>query len=147
LTKKNNFYILFFIEENIHNDFFISIIKNRDNARDFLSGALPENIASKIDFNYLDYDDTSYIQNRFKDLFSDIVIKTKINNRNADIFILVEHKSTLPEANALFRPRNTSKLASRMKAGKSFPLGTKYTRNSLRVYFIFTDFILRILYV
>jgi len=90
------------MENNIHNDFFISIIKNRENAIDFLSGVLPDKILKEIDFNYLDFDDTAYIQNRFKDLFSDIVIKTKINNKNTDIFILIEHKSTAPDDKALF---------------------------------------------
>nr|MBP7552612.1 Rpn family recombination-promoting nuclease/putative transposase [Spirochaetota bacterium] len=90
------------MEENIHNDFFINIIKNKKNAADFLSGVLPNEISSKIDFDYIDFDDTSYIQNRFKELFSDIVIRTKIENRYGDIYILIEHKSSLPESKALF---------------------------------------------
>ena len=94
--------IIYTMENNIHNDFFISIIKNRENAIDFLSGVLPDKILKEIDFNYLDFDDTAYIQNRFKDLFSDIVIKTKINNKNTDIFVLIEHKSTAPDDKALF---------------------------------------------
>ncbi len=90
------------MEYNIHNDFFINIIKNRENARDFLAGVLPENIYKLLDLTNIDFDDTSYIQNRFKDLFSDIVIKTKIANRNVDIYLLVEHKSTVPDKNSLF---------------------------------------------
>ncbi|OHD17259.1 MAG: hypothetical protein A2086_11250 [Spirochaetes bacterium GWD1_27_9] len=90
------------MENNIHNDFFINIIKNKQNAIDFLSGVLPSDLLKEIDFNYLDFDDTSYIQNRFKEFFSDIVIKTKINDKNADIFVLIEHKSTLPDDKALF---------------------------------------------
>jgi len=90
------------MEENIHNDFFISLIKYKNNARDFLKLSLPEEISSKIDFNYIQYDDTSYIQNRFKDLFSDIVIKTKTEDKDTDIYILIEHKSTLPDKRALF---------------------------------------------
>ena len=64
--------------------------------------ALPKEISSRIDFEYIDFDDTSYIQNRFKDLFSDIVIKTRLENKNLDIFILIEHKSSVPDKNALF---------------------------------------------
>ena len=90
------------MENNIHNDFFVNIIKNRQNAIDFLSGVLPTDLLEEIDFNYLDFDDTSYIQNRFKEFFSDIVIKTKINGKNADIFVLIEHKSSIPDEKALF---------------------------------------------
>ncbi len=90
------------MENNIHNDFFIKTIKDKQNAVDFLSGVLPDELLSKMDLSVIDYDDTSYMLNRFKDLFSDIVIKIKIDNKNADIFILIEHKSTLPDNNALY---------------------------------------------
>ncbi len=90
------------MEKNLHNDFFVNIIKNPDNARDFLLETLPSNISSKLDFKNLEFDDTSYIQTRFKEFFSDVVIKSKLDDKNIDIFILVEHKSYLPDTNALF---------------------------------------------
>ena len=90
------------MENNIHNDFFVNMMKDEKNASDFLWGVLPDDIKCHIDLTDINYDDTSHIQQRFKDLFSDIVIKTKIDSDDLDIYLLVEHKSVLPDEDALF---------------------------------------------
>jgi len=90
------------MEKNIHNDLFIHTIKNKKNAVDFLHGVLPKEIFDKIDENYIEYDDTSYISEELKEYYSDVVIKTKYKNRETDIYFLIEHKSGLPKEVELF---------------------------------------------
>jgi len=87
---------------NIHNDFFITTLKDKKNAQDFLKEALPKEITSLINFENLEYCDNTYILPDFKNYFSDMVIKTTIKEQPADIYFLLEHKSTPPKANELF---------------------------------------------
>jgi len=87
---------------NIHNNFFVSILKKGNNARDFLIEALPKAVSDKLDLNHIEFCNTSYIQERFEEFFSDVVIRTRISGTPADIYILTEHKSSLPGKNALF---------------------------------------------
>ncbi|MFY9377642.1 MAG: Rpn family recombination-promoting nuclease/putative transposase, partial [Peptococcia bacterium] len=87
---------------NIHNDFFITTLKDKKNAQDFLKEALPKEITSLIDFNNLEYCDNSYIQPDFKNYFSDMVLKTTIQGKATDIYFLLEHKSAPPKGNSLF---------------------------------------------
>ncbi len=88
--------------KNIHDKFFHITMKDRENAVDFLKLALPEDISKDLDFSVFDYDDTSYIQDRLKKYFSDIVIKTRIKQEPCDIYILIEHKSERSGDQAIF---------------------------------------------
>ena len=83
---------------NVHDDFFNGIMKNKQNATDFLSGALPAEIVNQIDFTNIEYDDTGYGGK----YISDLVVKLKIADKPLDIYILLEHKSTQPNKNDLF---------------------------------------------
>lgn len=76
-----------------HDIFVAKLFKKEKNARDFLDFFLPAEIKNIIDLSYIDYDDTSYIAYKYKKDFSDIVIKTKIKEKQSDIYILIEHKS------------------------------------------------------
>ncbi len=87
---------------NIHNDFFITTLKDKKNAQDFLKEALPKEIVPLLDLENLEYCDNSYIQPDFKNYFSDMVLKTTLQGKPTDIYFLLEHKSTPPKANHLF---------------------------------------------
>ena len=86
--------------ENIHDKFFKKVFSNVENVRDFLYTSLPLDIQSAIEFDSLTIDPTSYIADDIKDYFCDIVVKTKLKDSdcNADIYIIMEHKSYYDKA-------------------------------------------------
>jgi len=85
--------------ENVHDNYFKSMFKKRENVRDFLSAALPDKITKYIDFNKIEIDDSGYVSNEVKGYFSDIVVKSKMKGKRKedeiplDVYILFEHKS------------------------------------------------------
>jgi len=98
--------------DNIHDKFFKKVFSDVVNVRTFLKLSLPKPILKSIDIKNIKIDSTEYITGEMKRYFSDIVIKTKIigksekdkekdkqekknkkAKRDADIYILFEHKS------------------------------------------------------
>ena len=84
---------------NIHNNVFIKTFLDPENVRGLLQIALPEQIRNIINFSEIKIDPTSYISDEIKGYFSDVVVKTRVKTyeqkeSKADIYILVEHKST-----------------------------------------------------
>ncbi len=85
--------------ENVHDNYFKSIFKKKENVRDFLSAALPDKVTKYIDFNKIEIDDSGYISNEVKGYFSDIVVRSKMKGKRErdeiplDVYILFEHKS------------------------------------------------------
>ena len=81
--------------ENIHDKFFKKVFSNVENVRDFLYTSLPSDIQRDIDLDGITIDPTSYIADDIKDYFCDIVVKTKLkdSDSDADIYIIMEHKS------------------------------------------------------
>ena len=87
---------------NIHDKLFYTVFRSPENTREFLSLALPTPLLQRIDLSQLKIDNTRYVSKKFKDLFSDIVVKTKMQAKSddkknkkidVDIYILLEHKS------------------------------------------------------
>jgi len=83
---------------NIHNNLFIKTFSDPESVKVFLKMALPESIASNIDFSEIKIDFTTYISDEIKDYSSDIVVKTRLKTGDnqiiqLDIYILVEHKT------------------------------------------------------
>ena len=87
---------------NIHDKLFYTVFRNPENTAKFLSIAIPNPLFQRIELSQLKIDNTRYVSKKFKDLFSDIVVKTKMqaksggkNNKkiDVDIYILLEHKS------------------------------------------------------
>ena len=84
---------------NAHNNVFIKTFSDPENVKVFLKMALPEPVKAAIDFSEITIDPTSYISDEIKDYYSDIVAKARMKSGEgediaADIYILVEHKST-----------------------------------------------------
>jgi len=81
--------------DNIHDKFFKKTFSDIRNVKDFLYTALPAELQKHIDFDNLDIEPNSYIENNVKEYYSDVVIKSKIKKSciEADLYILFEHKS------------------------------------------------------
>jgi len=84
---------------NVHDKMFRKTFGNLKNSRGFLSIALPKPLQNAIDLSELEIDDSQYVDDRFKDSFSDIVVKAKMKSRSnqshtlpVDIYFLFEHK-------------------------------------------------------
>ncbi|GAH72652.1 unnamed protein product, partial [marine sediment metagenome] len=88
--------------KNIHNNFIHNILKQSENASDFLMVSLPDDIIKHIDLTKIDYDDTGYVLKNFKEYFSDLVVKTRTKDNEVDIYYLVEHKSCYKSSEAIF---------------------------------------------
>ncbi|MCP4668136.1 MAG: Rpn family recombination-promoting nuclease/putative transposase, partial [Deltaproteobacteria bacterium] len=70
------------------------------NTRAFLKSALPASLRRTLDLAYLHIDPTNYVSKKFKERFSDIVVKTRVKKGKnkktgppVEIYILFEHKS------------------------------------------------------
>lgn len=87
-----------------HNDLFINIMKDKENITDFLKNGLPVNISKHLDLYTIDYDDTNYVKNDFKNNMSDLVVKTtlKESQKPVDIYLLIEHKSVKEPQQMIF---------------------------------------------
>ena len=92
-----------------HDKIFVKTFGSPTNAKAFLKMALPEMFLEVLDLSKLRIDKTRYVDDRFKDSFTDMVFKTKMKRRSApasgkakeiaaDIYILFEHKSYRDEA-------------------------------------------------
>ena len=84
--------------DKINDKLFKETFKKKENVRTFMKKALPEEIKNRIDFSAIEISPTDYVSKEFKDLFSDIVITTKIKTKgggriNTDICFILEHKT------------------------------------------------------
>ncbi len=71
--------------ENIHDKFFKRVFRNPKNTRAFLKGALPQRLRRTLDLAHLHIDPTNFISKKFKERFSDIVVKTRVKKgKNKD---------------------------------------------------------------
>ncbi len=77
-----------------HDKFFKRMIGNENNIVDFLRFSLPDEVLSEINLTNLSFINTSYIDDKYKEYYSDIVVSTTLqSNKGIDIYILIEHKS------------------------------------------------------
>ncbi|MCK5808886.1 Rpn family recombination-promoting nuclease/putative transposase [bacterium] len=80
----------------LHDQFFLATMSDVKNATDFLKAKLPTEIASRIDFSHIEVVSSSHHdKKRYRKLYSDLVIKTKLKNSEtpAEIYVLFEHKT------------------------------------------------------
>jgi predicted transposase/invertase (TIGR01784 family) len=76
-----------------HNNFFVTVFSNHENMVDLLTQLLPE-VAADIKIDSLQIDETSYIDEKLQDLYSDIVYNCESNNgTKTKISLLFEYKS------------------------------------------------------
>jgi predicted transposase/invertase (TIGR01784 family) len=84
--------------DKINDKLFKETFKKKENVRTFMKKVLPEEIKTRIDFSGIEIGPTNYVSKEFKDLFSDIVVKTKMKSKsgrriNTDICFILEHKT------------------------------------------------------
>ena len=61
--------------------------------RDFIENYLPESILKMVDLSELEIQSGSHVDEELSELFSDILFRTKINQREGYLYFLFEHKS------------------------------------------------------
>ncbi len=79
--------------QNPHDKFFKEIFSNPLVARDFIENYLPELILKIVDLNELEIQNGSHVDEELSELFSDMLFRTKINQRDGYLYFLFEHKS------------------------------------------------------
>jgi predicted transposase/invertase (TIGR01784 family) len=82
---------------NVHDHFFRSLLSDPAKARLFLQEVLPPDLQQELDLSGLSFDKESHVKPDLRARFSDLVIHTRMRDRRADIYILMEHKSA-PDA-------------------------------------------------
>ena len=82
---------------NPHDRFFKETFSKKEEVQDLIVNTLPEELTRGIDFTSLQLDNTSYIDNKLKENFSDIVYNCKYKGKETiKIALLLEHKSYKP---------------------------------------------------
>ena len=79
---------------NKHDAAFKQTFSQKRIAKDFLENNLPQEVLDIIDMNTMELARDSFEDEKFKEFFSDLIYNVKINNKDAYICFLFEHKST-----------------------------------------------------
>jgi hypothetical protein len=74
-----------------HDDFFKKTFGRLDITKNFLQSYLPENLREFVDFSELDPRPISYVGK--SSYYSDLLFKSKIENKKFGVYLLFEHKS------------------------------------------------------
>ena len=76
-----------------HDKFFKETLSDIHTAKDFLQNYLPREILAVIDVDTITPQKDSYIEIELTEAFSDLLFRTKINQKEGYIYFLFEHKS------------------------------------------------------
>jgi Uncharacterized conserved protein len=79
--------------QNPHDKFFKDTFSNPLVTRDFIESYLPESILKMVDLSELEIQNGSHVDEELSELFSDMLFRTKINQRDGYLYFLFEHKS------------------------------------------------------
>ena len=79
--------------QNPHDKFFKDTFSNPFVVRDFVKNYLPEPILKMVDLSELEIQNSSHVDEELSEVFSDMVFRTKINQRDGYLYFLFEHKS------------------------------------------------------
>ena len=79
---------------NPHDQFFRTAMTNRCVAKSFLTAHLPKDLHQHIDFDQLEIQPRTFINDIRKESAVDVLIKTTFASQEAYIYLLVEHQST-----------------------------------------------------
>ena len=78
---------------NPHDTYVQSTFGKVNFAMDFLNNYLPEELVELIDIKTLESRPTTFISEELKKQFTDLLYRVNINNKEAYIYFLFEHKS------------------------------------------------------
>lgn len=87
---------------NAHDQFFRTAMSNKQVAREFLQTWLPSELSQLIDFEQLEIQPRSHINELRQESEVDVLFKTTIEGREAYLYLLLEHQST-PDPLMAFR--------------------------------------------
>ena len=92
---------------NKHDKIVKDTFSNPEIAKAYFSEFLPDALKDVIDFNSMTYVDGSFIQEEFKEFFSDLLFQFKVKNSNKDLIVslLFEHKA-YPDKHVLIQIGN-----------------------------------------
>ena len=76
-----------------HDKLFRSSLQFPKVAREFLELYLPENIKQQLDFNSIEYCQTSFIDEQLKLSQTDVLFRARIANKDAYVYILAEQEA------------------------------------------------------
>ena len=79
--------------QNPHDKFFKALISQVKYARELISIKLPEEIKTQLDWEELRQEPGSFIDEKYKESFTDALFSIPYKNKEVLIGILVEHKS------------------------------------------------------
>lgn len=79
---------------NIHDKFFKETFSDVAVTKDFLSHYLPEVIQQYVDLNTIASQKDSFIDEKLKESFSDLLFQVNIQNEEGYLYFLFEHKSS-----------------------------------------------------
>lgn len=77
-----------------HDGFFRVAMSDLSVAKDLLKAHLPEKLVQQIDWNTLQITNKSYVDQKLRQVMSDMVYRCTLQGREAYIFLLIEHQST-----------------------------------------------------
>ena len=76
-----------------HDEFFKLLFREVKNAASYFQNTFPKELLAKTDFATLKLEDGTFVDERLKEKFSDILYSTKIQGKTGYIYILLDHKS------------------------------------------------------
>jgi predicted transposase/invertase (TIGR01784 family) len=82
-----------------HDRFFKLIFSDIPRAVDFIRGSLKGDLKEKIDYTSLELDTSSYVDERLKEVYSDLVFRARLQGEEGKwvkVVFLLEHKSFVP---------------------------------------------------
>lgn len=79
--------------QNPHDKFFKETLGKVEVAKDFLNNYLPDSIMKIVEMDTLEPQKDSFINKELQEVFSDMLFRVNINNREGYIYFLFEHKS------------------------------------------------------
>jgi predicted transposase YdaD len=79
--------------KNVHDNFFKEVFSNPESARIFFQRALPAGVLERLDLGTLRIRKDSFITKELQSFYSDMLYSVKTRDREAFIYLLLEHKS------------------------------------------------------
>ncbi|MEM7183671.1 MAG: Rpn family recombination-promoting nuclease/putative transposase [Spirochaetota bacterium] len=76
-----------------HDEFFKLLFREVKNAASYFQNTFPQELLTKTDFTTLKLEDGTFVDEKLKEKFSDILYSAKIQGKTGYIYILLDHKS------------------------------------------------------
>lgn len=86
---------------NVHDKFFKQNMGKLEIAKSFFINYLPGDLVKRMDLNNIEIRKDSFVENDMKEYFTDLLYKVDMDNREAYLYTLLEHKSTVEKSISL----------------------------------------------